>query len=156
MQKFSTWMIVCLAVIFWLLRVVATYMYAMGMEFFVVPLDNTLEIVLLFVALVCFVLIAKRKLLGVVLYAVSYIGYFGVDVYNNIQNISGTMSTDAMMSLLFSFFGTILPIVVLLDWLLDNTKKNHPKDKKTDWFYANEEYDRNLDDRSDKNNYRTL
>ena len=44
MQKFSTWMIVCLAVVFWLLRVAATYMYAMGMEFIVEPLDNTLEI----------------------------------------------------------------------------------------------------------------
>lgn len=28
--------------------------------------------------------------------------------------------------------------------------------KKTDWFYKNEEFDRKLDDRADKNNYRTL
>ena len=25
-----------------------------------------------------------------------------------------------------------------------------------DWFYKNEQYDRKLDDRADKNNYRTL
>ena len=39
--------------------------------------------------------------------------------------------------------------------LLDRDK-NNPKDKKTDWFYTNEQYDRQLDERADKNNYRTL
>ena len=29
-------------------------------------------------------------------------------------------------------------------------------DKKTDWFYKNEQFDRKMDDRADKNNYRTL
>ena len=30
------------------------------------------------------------------------------------------------------------------------------KDKKTDWFYGDEKYDRKMDERADKNNYRTL
>ena len=34
--------------------------------------------------------------------------------------------------------------------------KNNPKDKKTDWFYDNEQFDRKLDERADKNNYRTM
>jgi len=29
-------------------------------------------------------------------------------------------------------------------------------DKQTDWFYKNKEYDRKLDERADKNQYRTL
>ena len=29
------------------------------------------------------------------------------------------------------------------------------EDKKTVWFYGNKEYDRQLDERADKNNYRT-
>ena len=40
--------------------------------------------------------------------------------------------------------------------LLDKNRKLNPKDKKTDWFYQNEEFDRKLDDRADKNNYRTM
>ena len=45
---------------------------------------------------------------------------------------------------------------VLLDLLMDKNRKNHPKDKKTDWFYDNEQFDRKMDERADKNNYRTL
>ena len=40
--------------------------------------------------------------------------------------------------------------------LLDKNRVNNPKDKKTDWFYKGEQYDRQLDERADKNNYRTL
>ena len=40
--------------------------------------------------------------------------------------------------------------------LMDKNRTNHPVDKKTDWFYKNEEFDRKLDDRADKNNYRTM
>ena len=55
-----------------------------------------------------------------------------------------------------SIIGIILPIAVLADLLLDKGRKANPKDKKTDWFYNNEQFDRKLDERSDKNNYRTL
>ena len=45
---------------------------------------------------------------------------------------------------------------VLFEMLIEKNRMAHPVDKKTDWFYKNEEYDRKLDDRADKNNYRTL
>ena len=35
----------------------------------------------------------------------------------------------------------------------DKNKKTNPKDKKTDWFYKNEQFDRKLDERADKNNF---
>ena len=50
----------------------------------------------------------------------------------------------------------IIPIAVLFDLLADSNRKAHPVNKKTDWFYKNDNYDRKLDDRADKNNYRTL
>ena len=81
MQKFSTWMIVSLAVVFWILRVIATYATGMGYDFIIKPIDLTTEIILLFTALVCFVLIAKRNFLGIALYLVSYWGYFGVTIW---------------------------------------------------------------------------
>lgn len=60
------------------------------------------------------------------------------------------------MQLIFSMLGIILPLAVLIDLVLDKNRKDNPKDKKTDWFYNNEEFDRKLDDRADKNNYRTM
>ena len=60
------------------------------------------------------------------------------------------------MQFIFSMLGIILPLAVLIDLLLDKNRKNNPKDKKTDWYYGNEKYDRKMDERADKNNYRTL
>ena len=38
--------------------------------------------------------------------------------------------------------------------MVNKIRKRDPKDKKTDWFFQNEQYDRKLDDRADKNQYR--
>ena len=152
MQKFSTWMILALAVVFWILRVIASYTSAMGIEFVVKPLNESLEIILLFVAIFSFIFIAKRKFLGVIVYLIAYWGYFGVDLIKNL--ISGG-KLDYMNSM-FSLVGIVLPAFALFDWLFDANKKQHYSDKKTDWFYNDKEYDRRLDSRADKNNYRTL
>lgn len=154
MQKFSTWMILSLDVIFWIIRVIATYTYAMGMDFMVVPLNMNMEVILLFIALICFIFIAKRNWLGPIVYLIGYGGYFGVDLYNNIVN--GSITSTNYASILFSFFGIVLPLITLLDLALDKNRKAHPTDKKTDWFYKDEKFDRKLDERADKNNYKTL
>ena len=52
--------------------------------------------------------------------------------------------------------GIVIPLFVFFEMLIEKNRMAHPVDKKTDWFYKNEEYDRKLDDRADKNNYRTL
>lgn len=157
MQKFSTWMIVSLDVAFWLLRIIAAYTYAMGIDFMVMPTDLNMEIMMIFVALLAFILIIKRKFLGAVIYIIGYFGYFGVALYNNIQqmiNVGGMI--DNYITVLFSLIGIALPVFTFLDMLLDKNRQLHPTDKKTDWFYRNKKYDMNKDDRSDKNNYRTL
>ena len=86
--------------------------------------------------------------------------YFGTNVTSNIQTIldvaNGTTDISQYLNLFMSVIGIILPIAVLLDLLWDRERKENPKDKKTDWFYKNEQFDRKLDDRADKNNYRTM
>lgn len=157
MQKFSTWMILSLAVVFWILRVIATYATGMGFDFIIKPIDLTTEIILLFTALVCFVLIAKRNFLGIALYLVSYWGYFGVTIWQALNPVQNSTSGNVdYINLLFAFFGVILPVVALFDWLFDKNKQAHPVDKKTDWFYKNEQYDIKKDERADTNNYKTL
>ncbi len=157
MQKFSTWMILSLDVIFWMLRIVATYTYTMGIEFMIKPLDTNLEITLIFFTLFAFIFIAKRKLLGPIIYMIAYYGYFGVSLYKNIeqmQTVGGMI--DDYLTVFVSFVGIILPTLTMFDWLLDKNKKLHPTDKKTDWYYRNKKYDMQKDDRTDRNNYRTL
>ena len=155
MKNFSTWMILSLDVIFWILRIIATYTDAMGMEFLIKPMDVNTEILLLFVALISFLFIAKRKIFGGVLYLVAYAGYFGVYLWNYFTATEGQM-TDEYLNVFFSFIGIILPIITLLDLFLDKNRKLRTTDKKTDWFYRNKKYDIQKDERADKNNYRTL
>ncbi len=150
-------MIIALDVIFWLLRVIAAYTYAMGIDFMIQPIDMNMEITMIFVALLAFILIAKRKFLGSVIYMIGYFGYFGVALFNNLQqmmNVGGMI--DDYINVLFSLIGVALPMFTFLDMLLDKNRQLHPTDKKTDWFYRNKKYDMQKDEREDKNNYRTL
>ncbi len=165
MKNFSTWLLACFMVMFWAFRVIVTLMAQLNQDFGgIVPINETLEIILLFVTLVCIILVVKRKLVGALIYLLIYGLYFGTDVFNGISMMISNSSSESasilpatsFMNLFVSFIGVILPIAVLLDMLVDKGRKNHPKDKKTDWFYTNEQFDRKLDDRADKNNYRTL
>ena len=157
MKNFSTWMLVMFMVMFWVFRVIVAVMPEFGTTLGVIaPLNQNLEIILSFVVLVCIVLIVRRKLIGALIYLLAYGMYFGVDVINNIQTVLNGASMETALNVFISIIGIILPIAVLADLLLDKGRKANPKDKKTDWFYNNEQFDRKLDERSDKNNYRTL
>ena len=158
MKNFSTWMIVMLAILFWIFRVVVAVTASMAFEFMATPMDLNVEVLLLFVTLISFILIIKRKVLGAILYLVTYGVYFGVDLFSTLPLLieGTTLNLTQYTNLFFSLVGMILPIAVLFDMLLDKNRLNHPKDKKTDWFYTNKDYDRQLDERADKNNYRTL
>lgn len=143
--------------LFWLFRLVIAFTFSMGMDIGIAPLNMNIEIVLLFSTLVCMLLVGKRKMLGSIIYLLSYGAYFGIDVFKGVTAILN--ATGGMMdyaSLLISFLGVVLPIVVLFEMLFDKNRREHPVDKKTDWYYNNEQYDRKYDERADRNNYRTL
>ena len=160
MKNFSTWLLACFMIKFWAFRAIVTLMAELHQDMGgIVPLNKSLEIILLFVVLVCIVLVVKRKMVGALIYLLSYGMYFGTDILKNINIIieaEGQLPATTFMNIFISFIGIILPIAVLLDMLVDRNRKNNPKDKKTDWFYKNEKFDRQLDERADKNNYRTL
>lgn len=155
MKNFASYLLVMFMVIFWICRVVIAFTYSMGIEFGIEPLNIRMEIILLFVALLCMILVVKRKLLGAILYVIAYGSYFGVNIYNIVEEIlENTGTIFDYTTVMVSFIGMIIPIAVLFDILLDKNRKAHPKDKKTDWFYTNKKFDRILDERADKNNYR--
>ena len=115
-----------------------------------------LEIILLFVNLACIALVAKRKLSGALIYLLGNGMYFGVDIYNNVLPLFSGESTEVKLyiNLFISFVAMILAVSVLLDLLADKGRKANPKDKKTDWFFKNSDYDRKYDDRADRNQYK--
>lgn len=161
MKNFSTWLLIMFMVLFWIFRIVVALTYELKVDFAgFVPLNKELEIILLFVVLLCLILIVKRKIIGALLYLLSYGMYFGTDLINGINQIMAAQSQNTSINIytstLISLIGIIIPVAILFDLLLDKSRKANPKDKKTDWFYKNEDYDRKLDDRADKNNYRTL
>ena len=159
MKTFSTYLLVMFMVIFWILRLIITLMAQLGKDFIgVVPINQTFEVILLFLFLICAILVVKRKLIGALLYLGLHAVYFGGDITQKIGILSSgeTLTMGQAADLMFSIVGIIIPLAVLIDLLLDRGRKEHPVDKKTDWFYKNEKFDRELDERADKNNYRTL
>lgn len=159
MKKFSTYLLVMFMVVFWIVRIMVTLSFEFGNNFLgMVPMNETFEIIILFLTLLCFLLIIKRKILGSLIYLTLHAIYFGGDITNKFSIIArgDSLSFNEDVQLIFSMLGIVLPLMVLIDLLLDENRKNNPKDQKTDWFYQNKEFDRKLDDRADKNNYRTM
>lgn len=163
MKNFSTWMLVMFMALFWLFRIVVAVTYELGVDFGgIQPFNQTMEIILLFVVIICMLFIIKRKMIGGLIYLLAYGMYFGTSLMTGITALM-TVSPEITMSSMGSYLNTFIsligiaiPIAILFDLLLDKNRKANPKDKKTDWFYKNEQFDRKMDDRADKNNYRTL
>lgn len=157
MKNFSSWLVTMFAFMFWGLRVVGTVMYSLGNDFLFEPSDLTMEVALLFITFACICFFVKRRLWASIIYlAAHFLYYIPSFVTHFIQITEGTLEIEKYMGVLFEFVGIILPLAALFDVLLDRNRKAHPTDKKTDWFYTNKEFDRQMDDRADKNNYRTL
>ena len=157
MKNLSSWLIAIFAFMFWGFRVVATVMYSIGTEFVAPPMDMTMEIALLFITFICICFIAKRKLIPTLIYLVAHALYYGIYLYQNIMAmLEGTSPINDYMTLFVALIGIAIPLAAFFDVLLDKNRKAHATDKKTDWFYKNEQYDRKMDDRADRNQYRTL
>lgn len=141
--------------LFWIFRAIVAITYTLDVNFPITPLNFNVEIILLFVTLICFVFIFKRNIFGALVYFVAYGLYFGTDLYNGIENIvtKQPVATD-YFSLFISFLGVLIPLLSVLDIFLNKNRKGVVRDKETDWFYKNKKYNRNLDERADKNQYK--
>lgn len=145
-----SYLISFLGILFWLFRVVVVLCATMEWDFAIQPINTNLEIALLFVSIPCFALILKRHLGGAFVYFIAFTAYFGNDLYNCLTNGVGNVQT-----IMIDALGVILPLLSLIDIGINKDRMGTGEDKKTVWFYGNEEFDRKLDERADKNNYRT-
>ena len=102
---------------------------------------------------ICIVFIYKKNFLSSIVYFAMYAGYFGMDIYNKLTVTS--MSIQSMtLNILVDAIGIVIAIVNFVYVIATSNKKTAMSTKKTDWFYQNEKFDRELDERADKNNYR--
>ena len=119
------YIITTLASIFWIFRVIVMIMYTTGTKLPIAPMNVTFEIVLLFITFVCIILIAKRKMLGAVIYLIAQCAYFGVDAYKNIETIIETQpQTTTYISLFISTIAVIIPVLAVMNIGLSTGKKS--------------------------------
>ena len=158
MKNLSTWLLAMFMVMFAGFRVIVTITNQQGEPFAGLVVENiVLEIALIFLTLLCLILVVKRKLIGAIIYVVSYGWYYGVGLFSTIYGIlvnGETIGINSSLEILVSALGVLLPLMVLIDTLADKTRKLYPVDKKTDWFYKNEQFDRKFDERADRNEYK--
>ena len=154
MKNLTTYLFVMFMAMFWVFRIIVAFCFNLGIDFLIKPYDLTFEVVLLFLTFAAMILVIKRSVLGGVLYLLGYGLYFGATLIAMIPMMSSGLTLNNYVELIVVILGIILPILVLMDLLLDRNRKAHPVDKKTDWFYKNKEYDREFDERADRNEYK--
>ncbi len=158
MRSLSSWLLVMFMGMFWIFRLVVAFQAYYGGEFGgFIAFDITTEIVLLFVAILCMILFLRRSLIGGVIYLGAYGFYFGKYIFlNAIPSLTSgdTMDMAVMQNALVSAVAIVIAFCAFFDLLVNKMRKTDPKDKKTDWFFNNEQYDRKYDERADKNQYR--
>ncbi len=154
MKNVTTYLFVMLMAMFWVFRIIVAFCYNLGIDFITAPIDLNFEIVLLFLTLIAMVLVIKRSMLGGLIYLAGNGLYFGYYIFDIFTTMSGQANSQNYIDLIFAVIGIILPLLIVFDTLLDKNRRAHPTDNKTDWFYKNKDYERKLDERADKNQYR--
>lgn len=158
MKSLSSWLISMFMGMFLIFRVVVAFEAQYGKDFGGFTVFNyTVEIALLFVAILCIILFLRRNIVGGIIYLASYGYYFGGYIVTNIvpKLASGeALSSGDLQNTFVSAVAVVLAFCAVFDILATKARKSGPKDAKTDWFFKNEKYERKYDERADKNQYR--
>lgn len=158
MKSLSSWLLVMFMAMFWLFRIVVAFQAQYEKDFGgFIAFNMTIEVILLFVVILCMALVLRRNIIGGIIYLLSYGYYFGGYILTNgIPAIAsgGTLGMSVMQNTMVAAVGIILALFVFLDLMIARVRRKDPKDKKTDWYFQNEKYDRKYDERADKNQYR--
>ena len=155
MTSLFSFLITFLSILFWFLRAICTLMYQLSQDFFCKPLNVTWEIIILFATLPCLLLTIKRNIVGAAIYFGIYVTYFGTALYEAIINMQDVgINLVNSSDIIVLIMGIVIPTLTFLDILFNKSRKGKGGDKNTDWFFTNKDYDREFDERSDRNQYR--
>ena len=154
MRSLTSYLVTIFAFLFWMFRVAITLMASLNIEIPIKIVNLQYEIIFLFITLIVLVIVTKRKTIGGVLYFALYLIYFGNEIYKSIS----LQSMEAYFAIFMGAIGIIISFVNMIDLLLNRSRANlnTKTSKKTDWFYKNEKFDREIDERADRNKYRLM
>lgn len=157
MRTMSHYLIIMLSVMLFIFRLVVVFTTVLGIEFAVQSINVNYEMIFLVIMLISIILMTKSKLSGAIIFLISSIAYYGPTLLNQLIYLSNnTISIEVAMQIVISLICVIIPIFAFFIIAFAKQQERKPVDKKTDFFYKNEAYDRKYDERADKNNYRTL
>ena len=150
-----SYMLTILGVVFWIFRTVITAMYSAGNPLPIEPLNTGWEIALVFASIPCLILVLRRNIIGAALYVAVYVSYFGTALYNSLNHVADTLNVSGTVDMIMSIIGIVLPVLTFIDILFNKHRKAIiGGNSSTDWYYNNKEYDRQFDERADRNQYK--
>ena len=149
-----SYLITMLSILFLIVRLVVAICYSTGINIGMLPINPTIEIILLFVGIICILYIIKRNIFWAIVYFISYGLYFGNHLYQCILKVNAGEMSILNISLYLSFLGVLIPFFTVMDILFNKERKGNIDDPKTDWYYKNNKYERKHDDRADENQYK--
>ena len=157
MRTMANYLIIMFSVILFIFRLIVAFTTALGIDFIVESINIEYEIIYIMIMLLSIILISKNKLTGAIIFVISSIIYYGPSLLSQITFVtSNVISIDTAIQLVISLVGVIIPIFAFFIIAFAKEQEKRPVDKKTDFFYKTDAYDRKHDDRADKNNYRTM
>lgn len=155
MTSLLSYLLTFFGIVFWFFRAIATVLYQLDYEFFATPLNTNIEILVLFATLPCIILVVKRNIVGAAAYFGIYAAYFGTALYEAIISAQATGLNIVNSANMFCIvLGVIIPMLTFFDILFNKNRTLGNGNKKADWFYKNEDYDRQYDERADRNQYK--
>ncbi len=155
MISLFSYLLTFIGVLFWVFRVLVTLFYQLEIEFFAIPLNVETEILVLFLTVPCLLLVIKRNIIGAAAYLALYGYYFGTSLYNSITSLQENgISLVSGSDVILLCIGVIIPLLTFCDILINKNRIGFHGDKKTDWFYNNKDFDRQFDERADRNQYK--
>ena len=110
-----------------------------------------MEIAVIFITLISIFMIFRRNLIFASIYLGTYFAFFTY----GIALMNGNISTNTqLLNAMLMILGILIALLNFLDVMFNKNRKGSTKDNKTDWFYATDKYEREFDERADRNQYK--
>lgn len=155
MTSLFSYLLTFFGIVYWFFRAIATLLYQLEVEFFAQPINVSAEIAVLFATLPCLILVVKRNIVGAAAYLGLYAAYFGTALYEAVLGAQATgLNLVNSSNMLLIVIGVIIPLLTFLDILFNKHRTLGKGTSKGDWFYKNENFDREFDERADRNQYK--
>ena len=150
-MELISYMVNMFAIMFWLFRVYVALMISGGSEIPFTTPGIEMEIAVIFITLISIFMIFRRNLIFASIYLGTYFPFFTY----GIALMNGNISTNTqLLNAMLMILGILIALLNFLDVMFNKNRKGSTKDNRTDWFYATDKYEREFDERADRNQYK--